>query len=153
MVSQARMPGSPSSGELPGKGGCVSARPYPYQHETVERPLHDLTMSAIQVALRGLSARQRAIADNVANVQTPNYLATKVDFEGSLANAIASGNPGGTTITAARSTAATDQTGNNVKLDDETLAMTKTNLQFQVATEAVNSKFRLLRSAIHGTSS
>jgi hypothetical protein len=31
--------------------------------------------------------------------------------------------------------------------------MTKTNLQFQVATEAVNSKFRLLRSAIHGTTS
>jgi flagellar basal-body rod protein FlgB len=115
--------------------------------------LHDLTMSAIQVALRGLSARQRAIADNVANVQTPNYRASKVDFEDSLASAIASGNPGSTAITATRSTAAADQTGNNVKLDDETLSMTRTNLQFQLATEAVNSKFRLLRSAIHGATS
>src|SRR5207248_5148351 len=35
----------------------------------------DSTGSAIYAALNGLSARQRVIADNVANIETPGYIA------------------------------------------------------------------------------
>jgi flagellar basal body rod protein FlgB len=33
--------------------------------------MNDVTMTALHTALRGLSTRQRVIADNVANIQTP----------------------------------------------------------------------------------
>src|SRR2546423_11737542 len=40
--------------------------------------------SYLQAALSGLAARQRTIANNVANVDTPNFKASEVRFEDSL---------------------------------------------------------------------
>jgi len=42
---------------------------------------NDVSSSALQVALGGLVARQRTIANNVANIQTPGYHAGTVAFE------------------------------------------------------------------------
>jgi flagellar basal-body rod protein FlgB len=50
-----------------------------------------VTISALSSALDGLAQRQRAIADNIANVNTPNYHAKRVQFEEALADAVASG--------------------------------------------------------------
>src|SRR4029434_6266191 len=41
----------------------------------------------IKTALEGLTARQRAIADNVANVDTPEFKASRVSFESALQQA------------------------------------------------------------------
>ncbi|MCU1486490.1 MAG: flagellar biosynthesis protein FlgB, partial [Actinomycetia bacterium] len=38
--------------------------------------------------------------------------------------------------------------GNNVQLDDETLSLADTGLQYQLMVEAMNAKFGLLRTAI-----
>ena len=38
--------------------------------------------------------------------------------------------------------------GNNVNLDDETLTMTDTNLRYETMVDAMNTKFRILRTAI-----
>ena len=46
----------------------------------------------IDAALKGLSLRQRAIASNLANVETPGYKALRVRFEDRLKEAIR--NPG-----------------------------------------------------------
>jgi flagellar basal-body rod protein FlgB len=110
----------------------------------------DITMTAVQVALRGLALRQRAIADNIANVETPGYQAERVDFEGSLRNALDGLDPQATSITTSRSLDPTNQAGNNVKLDDETVSLIDTNLRYQLAVEAASAKFRLLRTAIKG---
>ena len=53
--------------------------------------MQDATISALHAALRGLSARQRTISDNIANLETPQFLAGRVDFEASLARAIEDG--------------------------------------------------------------
>jgi flagellar basal-body rod protein FlgB len=42
----------------------------------------------LQQSLDGLSMRQRATANNIANVDTPGYKAQQVSFEGHLAQAI-----------------------------------------------------------------
>jgi len=42
----------------------------------------------LQQSLTGLSMRQRATANNIANVDTPGYKAQQVSFEGQLARAI-----------------------------------------------------------------
>src|SRR4051812_42160661 len=84
--------------------------------------ISDLTMSAIHSALSGLTLRQRAIADNVANINTPGYLATRVDFESSLRSALSSGTSD-VNVSSSKSLAATRTDGNNVDLDTETMQM------------------------------
>jgi flagellar basal-body rod protein FlgB len=42
----------------------------------------------LQQSLTGLSMRQRATANNIANVDTPGYKAAQVSFEGQLARAV-----------------------------------------------------------------
>lgn len=113
--------------------------------------MNDVTMTAIHAALNGLAARQRTIADNVANVETPGFLARKVDFERSLEGALATGRPEQARTTTSLSSDPTNPNGNNVRVDDETLALVETNLRYQAMTEAINGKFRILRAAIRGT--
>lgn len=115
--------------------------------------MQDVTISALHAALRGLAARQRVIADNVANLETPQFLAGRVDFESSLADALATG---GDPLRSAepsftRSLAPTGTNGNNVSLEAETLDGTETQLRYQLVAGAVSDKFRLLRTAIRGS--
>jgi len=67
----------------------------------------DLTIQAIQTSLDGLAARQRIIATNVANSETPGYLSQNVNFEDSLRAAVAGGDPGSTNISTTTSNAPT----------------------------------------------
>jgi flagellar basal-body rod protein FlgB len=98
-------------------------------------------------ALRGLSLRQRTIADNIANIETPRFLAGKVDFESSLRAAAASGEaPAAPTV--ARSLEPTRINGNNVNLDTETVAAMETGLRYELTITALNNKFNGLRTAI-----
>ena len=106
-----------------------------------------VTAVALNSALDGLAARQRAIADNVANVQTPNYHAKRVQFEAALKTAVASGS-GAASATTSRSLEPTREDGNNVNLDTETLSNIDTNLRYQLASQAVSSQFALLRAAM-----
>ena len=101
----------------------------------------------LQSALRGLSLRQRTIADNLANIETPHFLAGKVDFESSLRAAAAAGEtPGAPTV--ARSLQPTRLNGNNVNLDEETIAGIETNMRYELTVTALNNKFNIMRTAI-----
>jgi flagellar basal-body rod protein FlgB len=108
----------------------------------------DFTMRAIQAEMNGLAARERISAQNLANADTPGYLAGQVNFEDSLKSAIANGDPESTQINTTESLAATNTAGNNVNVDDENVTMIKTGLQYQLATEAMNNKFRILRDSL-----
>ncbi|WP_448062717.1 flagellar basal body rod protein FlgB [Cellulomonas hominis] len=102
---------------------------------------------ALNSALDGLALRQRSIAENVANIQTPGYQAKRVLFEDALASAVAHGS-GATTATVARSLEPTREDGNNVNLDTETLSNVDTNLRYQLASQAVDGTFTSIRSAM-----
>lgn len=108
----------------------------------------DLTMRAIRAAMDGLAARQRVTAENIANVDTPGYLAGRISFEDSLREAIASGDPAQTEFGRARSLDPTRLNGNNVNVDDESVSMIETNLRYQLAVESMNTKFRILRTSM-----
>ena len=110
----------------------------------------DSTASAIYAALNGLSARQRVIADNVANVETPGYIAGRVSFEDSLRAAIETGDPATTSVVTTQSSDPVNPGGNNVSLDKEVVSLTDTDLRYQLMVQAMNQKFGLLRSAIGG---
>jgi flagellar basal-body rod protein FlgB len=109
----------------------------------------DFTMRAIQADLDGLSARQRIIAQNLANADTPGYLAGRVDFESSLQNAIDTGDdPQNAQIATSTSLDPTNVNGNNVNVDDENVTLIDTGLRYQLATEMMNNKFRLITDAL-----
>ncbi|MBM6401467.1 flagellar basal body rod protein FlgB [Phycicoccus sonneratiae] len=114
-------------------------------------PIGDSTFRVLGRALTGLSARQRVIADNVANLQTPGFKAGRVDFESSLASAWqGGGDASAATIRVTRSTAPGGLDGNNVDLDQETLAATETGLSYQLGVQAMTDRFKVLRSAMGG---
>ncbi len=77
----------------------------------------DLTMQAIQTSLDGLAARQRIIAQNLANSETPGYLAQNVNFEDSLRSAMATGDPAKPRSRRRTRTDPTLPNGNNVNVD------------------------------------
>ena len=107
-----------------------------------------VTAVALTSALDGLAARQRTIANNIANVNTPNYHAKKVLFEDALAASVADGTG---TYVKAQTVTTTDPTGlngNNVNLDTETLANIDTVLRFQFATQAIDGEAKSLRTAM-----
>jgi flagellar basal-body rod protein FlgB len=113
--------------------------------------LDDITITALQSAMHGLSARQAAISDDISNVNTPFYRARNVEFEGSLRSALQNGeDPLAVAPTTVYSQVDGGLTGNNVDLDAETVASIQTELSFQLATRAAGDRFTLLRTAIKG---
>lgn len=108
--------------------------------------------SVLHSALDGLALRQRVIADNIANVDTPEFRATSVDFESSLRTAILDGS-----VTAGRITPTTSPTntpvgenGNNVDLRKETLAAMQSQFQYQMVSRAVTDRFELVKTVATG---
>ena len=106
-----------------------------------------VSMVALRSALDGLAERQRAIANNVANLQTPGYHAQRVQFEDALSRAVSHGS-GAATATVSRSLEPTNTNGNNVNLDTETLSNVDTNLRYQLATQAVTTQMSQIRAAM-----
>ena len=113
--------------------------------------LDDVSVDALQAAMRGLSARQKAISDDIANVDTPFYQARSVSFENDLRRALKDGeNPLGVAPTTSVSTAPAGLNGNNVDLTAETMASVDTELAYQLALRAAGDRFTLYRTAIKG---
>jgi flagellar basal-body rod protein FlgB len=107
----------------------------------------------LATALDGISLRQRVIADNIANVDTPGFRATSVDFETSLRRAVDDGSAAdGDMSGVSMDTQATDTpvgaNGNNVDLRKETLAAVQSQYQYQVLSRAVSDRFALVRDSI-----
>jgi flagellar basal-body rod protein FlgB len=112
----------------------------------------DVTSTALHAALTGLAERQRVTADNIANLQTPGFLAGRVDFESALRGALAEGeSPAISPGTIARSLQPTRTDGNNVNLDQETIIATQTGLRYQLALNALDGKYDVLRTALRTT--
>ena len=112
----------------------------------------DVTSTALHAALTGLAERQRVTADNIANLQTPGFLAGRVDFESALRGALADGeSPAVSPGTVARSLQPTRTDGNNVNLDQETVIATETGLRYQLALNALDGKYNVLRTALRTT--
>lgn len=109
----------------------------------------DAVSSVLATALDGLANRQNVIADNIANVDTPGFRATSVDFESSLTAALQRGemSAAGVSPVMRPSNAPIGQDGNNVDLRQESLSAVQTQFQYQMMTRAVSDRFALLATA------
>lgn len=111
----------------------------------------DVTMRALEYALNGLEARSDVRANNIANVNTPGFRGTTLDFETTLAAALRRGDPrqaGEPTATA--TPALQNGQGNTVDLEGEMTGMVKDNLTRSTVINHYNTKITMLRTVITG---
>jgi len=90
-----------------------------------------------------LSARQKLVASNVANADTPGYRTQDIDFQSEFVNAM-----GGPPRVTEVGDLPVKNDGNNVSLDREARLLAENALRFQVASQLMKSQIRSVRSAI-----
>jgi flagellar basal-body rod protein FlgB len=108
----------------------------------------NVTTVSLTSALDNLALRQRVTADNIANIETPNFHARRVQFESALADNIAGGGDGAVQATVAQSLEPTREDGNNVNLDTETTSDIETGLRYRFAAQAMTQQFSSMQAAM-----
>lgn len=119
-------------------------------------PLFDKTIDTLSRSLDLHLMRHSVISDNIANAETPGYKAKRLDFEAELQKAVEANemSPGSRDIASVNPViyedfqAETGQDLNGVDMDREMAALTKNDIQYSAATQAVSKKFSLLKYAI-----
>lgn len=111
----------------------------------------DQTMKVMHHAMGGLTARRDVRAHNIANAETPEYVARDVPFEAELRRAMNGGDldrPLTRPVTL-RDTLP-DVHGNTVELENEMVAMLEDKVRFDTVISSYNYKVAAFRSAIGG---
>jgi flagellar basal-body rod protein FlgB len=90
-----------------------------------------------------LSARQKLVASNIANADTPGYRTQDINFQSEYLQATG-GAPRASEVTGLP----VQNDGNNVNLDREARLLAENALRFQVASQLMKSEIRVVRSAI-----
>ena len=90
-----------------------------------------------------LSARQKLVASNIANADTPGYRTKDLDFQSEFLSAT-----GGTPRATEVNDLPVRNDGNNVSLDRESRLLAENALRFQVAAQLIKGQIRAVRSAI-----
>jgi flagellar basal-body rod protein FlgB len=90
-----------------------------------------------------LSFRQKLVAANIANADTPDYKTKDIDFEAEMRNAGAAPKsvieaPG----------LKTKNDGNNVSLDRESRLLAENALRFNMASNLMKAQLRLVKAAL-----
>ena len=113
--------------------------------------LFDTTQIGLERALSGSSLRQQAIAQNIANVNTPGYRRQDVDFASALH---AAWDQGANQVASVDPTVQTDQSavmradGSSVDIDTEAASQAKNGLQYEAVSTVMKTRVAILRSAI-----
>jgi flagellar basal-body rod protein FlgB len=91
-----------------------------------------------------LSTRQKLVASNIANADTPGYKTKDIDFQSELASQLGSSNPTIVEVSGLK----TKNDGNNVSIDREARMLAENALRFSAASNLARLQLRMVRSAI-----
>jgi len=123
-------------------------------------------MDLMQKGLSAAWTRNAVIRNNIANIETPGFKASYVEFESLLAKSLEEGNFVGTRTHSGHRVIGTGDfsnvramirqsrelsmraDGNNVDIESENVRMAQNSLQFNTIMEKLNSEIRRLRMAI-----
>ena len=117
--------------------------------------LFDVTQKSLEVALHGTELRQQVVANNLANVNTPGFKRSDVEFGPALAEALqfsgTSAAVGGVMpVVKTDTTSAMRLDGNNVDIDREATYLAQTQLQFSALMAVVTKNLTTMSSIITG---
>jgi flagellar basal-body rod protein FlgB len=131
--------------------------------------LFDKKFIALEKGLNAYSKRADAIANNIANVNTPNYKRKDIQFENFLQDALGdtSGHVSGyktnskhipinsinklgevQAVTITENQTAMRNDGNNVDIEREKVEQAKNNVRYQMATTRISNNFSILKNVI-----
>lgn len=91
-----------------------------------------------------LSARQKLVASNIANADTPGFKTRDLDFASEFQNSLNGFEPQSAEVTGLK----TKNDGNNVSVDRESRLLAENALRFNLATQLLRSQIRTIRTAI-----
>ncbi len=94
-----------------------------------------------------LDVRQKLVASNIANADTPGYKTEDLDFQSAFTQALHGQNPEPVQPTGLT----TKNDGNNVDLDREARLLAENALRFSVATNLMKSQLTRIKEAIKET--
>lgn len=129
--------------------------------------INDKTMQALQAAMKFRQLKQEVHAANIANAETPNYKAQKLDFEEALARALDTdgqmnmatsdskhfnvGNGGFNNLEPEiydDPNGVVNPNGNTVDRDKELAEMAENKLLYDASVQLINKKFGLLKYTV-----
>ncbi len=128
-------------------------------------PIGDRGLQTLTGWLDGLSRRQQATSNNIANIDTPGYARQSVNFETELRRHFNQGTTplaatdarhitaGGTLrgqmgMDAQQMLSSSRMDGNTVDIDQEMVTLTETQMRFQAASQALSKKLAIIRTVI-----
>jgi len=93
--------------------------------------------------------RQRLVASNLANVDTPGYRTRDINFEGEMRRAVAQSRDTSTKPRVFEVSGLIERPdGNNVNLEREGLLLARTQLQFRLGVELLRQEFQRISAAV-----
>jgi flagellar basal-body rod protein FlgB len=104
----------------------------------------DRVASRLEQYMDLVSARQKLVASNIANADTPGYKTKDIDFQSEFRNLIDGAPPRATEVAGLK----TRNDGNNVNLDREARLLAENALRFNLASNLLRAEIRVVRSAI-----
>ena len=112
--------------------------------------IYDTTQSTLEKAILGASARQQAITQNLANVDTPGYQRVDVDFHKTLRDAMASGaGLQGATFSPQRDVRAQVRPdGSTVDADVEASAQARNGLEYETLVQVSKARIDIIEAAM-----
>ena len=93
-----------------------------------------------------VSFRQKLVASNIANADTPGYKTQDLDFQASFRSAMDGGSPEAVSVPGL----STKNDGNNVDLDREARLLAENAMRFNVAATLMKSSISRIKEAING---
>ena len=91
-----------------------------------------------------LTTRQKLVASNIANADTPGYKTKDIDFRSELQSQIGMSDPSVVEVAGLK----TKNDGNNVSVDREARLLAENALRFSAASNLARLQLRMVRNAI-----
>ena len=108
----------------------------------------DATAGNLEHYMDLLSARQKLVASNVANADTPGYKTQDIDFQSEFLTMVQGEQPLASDVAGL----AEKPDGNNVSLDREARMLAENAMRFNVASTLLRSNLKTIQEAIQGGS-
>lgn len=109
----------------------------------------DRLTDSLEQYMNLVSLRQKLVASNIANADTPGYKTQDLDFQSSFRSAMDGGTPEPIQVTGLN----TKNDGNNVDLDREARLLAENAMRFNMATTIMKSQLNQVKEAIKGGTS
>ncbi|MGA2881529.1 MAG: flagellar basal body protein [Bryobacteraceae bacterium] len=100
--------------------------------------------AGIEQFMNLVSARQKLVASNIANADTPGYQTKDIDFESELQSQLSGAKPNVIEVSGLKN----KNDGNNVDMDREARLLAENALRFSVASQLAHSEINTIRTAI-----